>query len=276
MSMSPASRAPLHGRVAIVTGANHGIGAATARRLAELGADVLITYLRHTNEVAGDVPAAYHEHRARDGSDVVAAIQAFGRRAIAVEADLADPAAVPMLFDRAEEALGPVDIVVNNASGWIGDTFRAAGPDGLGREVPRLTAATVDRVLAVDARASALAIAELGARLAARGATWGRIVGLTSGGASGFPGEVTYGAAKAAQVNYTMSAATELAPLGVTANIVHPPVTDTGWVNDGVREFVERSSELTHIATPDEVAEVIGWLCTDAARLVSGTVLQLR
>jgi 3-oxoacyl-[acyl-carrier protein] reductase len=53
-------------------------------------------------------------------------------------------------------------------------------------------------------------------------------------------------------------------------------VTDTGWINDGVREFVARSQELTHVATPDEVAVVIAWLCTDEARLVSGTVLQLR
>ena len=73
-----------------------------------------------------------------------------------------------------------------------------------------------------------------------------------------------------------MSAATELAGLGVTANILHPPVTDTGWVNDGVRAFVEGSAELTHVATPDEVAVVIAWLCTDEARLVSGTVMQLR
>ena len=115
-------------------------------------------------------------------------------------------------------------------------------------------------------------IGEFARRLAARDGDWGRIVGLTSGGSSGFPGEVTYGAAKAAQVNYTMSAATELAGLGVTANIVHPPVTDTGWVNDGVREFVAGSQELTHVATPDEVAVVIAWLCTDEARLVSGTV----
>ncbi len=135
-----------------------------------------------------------------------------------------------------------------------------------------ISADTIDRIMAVDGRASALMIGEFARRLAARDGNWGRIVGLTSGGSSGFPGEVTYGAAKAAQVNYTMSAATELAGFGVTANIVHPPVTDTGWVNDGVRAFVDGSAELTHVATPDEVAVVIAWLCTDEARLVSGTV----
>lgn len=72
---------------------------------------------------------------------------------------------------------------------------------------------------------SARLIGEFARRDAARGATWGRIVGLTSGGPMGFPNEVSYGAAKAALENYTMSAAFELAPLGVTANVVHPPVT---------------------------------------------------
>jgi 3-oxoacyl-[acyl-carrier protein] reductase len=267
---------PLLGRVAIVTGANHGIGAATAHRLAELGADVLITYLRNTNKMSGDVPDEYAVQRAAGGDDVVAGIEALERRAIAVEADLSDPTVVAMLFDRAEADLGPVDIVVNNASGWVGDTFRVTSTDDLGRDLGGLTTETVDRVMAVDARAAALMMAELGRRLALRGGSWGRIVGLTSGGPQGFPGEVSYGAAKSAQENYTMSAATELASLGVTANIVHPPVTDTGWINDGVRAFVAGSAEHTHVATPDEVAAVIGWLCTDEAKLVSGTLIRMR
>ena len=76
----------------------------------------------------------------------------------------------------------------------------------------------------------------------------GRIVGLTSGGPAGFPEEVSYGAAKAALENYTMSAAAELAPFGITANIVHPPVTDTGWVTDDVRAFVAASRDHHHVA----------------------------
>ena len=128
----------------------------------------------------------------------------------------------------------------------------------------------------VDAMAPALLIAEFARRHAERGATWGRIVGLTSGGALGFPEEVSYGAAKAAQDNYTMSAAAELAPLGITANMVHPPVTDTGWVTDSVREFVAGSRALTHVATPDQVASVIAYLASDAAALISGNVITLR
>jgi 3-oxoacyl-[acyl-carrier protein] reductase len=268
--------APLAGRVAIVTGANHGIGAAVAVELARGGADVLVTYLRNTNPASGDVPAAYTEQRAADAASVVVAVEALGRRAVAVEADLSDATVIPQLFDRAETDLGAVDIIVNNASGWVADTFAPVASDRLGRDLQPISADTIDRILAVDARAAALMIGEFSHRLAARDGSWGRIVGLTSGGADGFPEEVTYGAAKAAQVNYTMSAATELADLGVTANIVYPPVTDTGWVTDAVRDFVAGSRTHTHVATPQQVAEVIAWLCTDAAALVSGNVIALR
>ena len=118
-----------------------------------------------------------------------------------------------------------------------------------------MTAATWARHFRVDAMAAALLISEFARRHIARGAGWGRIVGLTSGGDLGFPEEVSYGAAKAAQTNYTMSAALELAPYGVTANMVYPPVTDTGWVTDTVRQEVARRPELIHIADPAEVAE---------------------
>src|SRR6266566_8305763 len=78
----------------------------------------------------------------------------------------------------------------------------------------------------------------------------------------GFPDEVSYGAAKAAQTSYTMSAAIELADYGVTANMVHPPVTDTGWVNDAVRKLVAEDPHMIHIAAPAEVAEVIAYLAS--------------
>jgi 3-oxoacyl-[acyl-carrier protein] reductase len=121
-----------------------------------------------------------------------------------------------------------------------------------------------------------LLIAEFARRHVARGAGWGRIVGLTSGGPLGFPEEVSYGAAKAAACNYHMSAAFELADYGITSNVVYPPVSDTGWVSQAVREFVATSPLHVHVAEPEEVAEVIAHLCSDRARLITGNVITLR
>ena len=264
------------GHTAIVTGANHGIGAATAVALAQRGCGVLCTFWRVEDPADPGTPQAYRDHRAQDAAAVVAQIQAEGGRAVAVEADLSDPATPALLFQAAEEQLGPVDILVNNATGWLADTFAPAGTDRLGRSVRPVTAATWSQQFTVDAMAAALMIGEFARRHIARGAAWGRIIGLTSGDDLGFPEEVSYGAAKAAQTNYTMSAALELAPFGITANMVHPPVTDTGWVTDAVRRAVTASATLIHVASPAEVADVIAYLASDAAALITANVITLR
>jgi 3-oxoacyl-[acyl-carrier protein] reductase len=261
---------------AIVTGANHGIGAATAQALARRGCAVLCTFLRLEDPDDPGTPRAYRDNRAQGAAAVIARIEEEGGRAVAVEADLSDPATPALLFDAAEEQLGPVDILVNNATGWLADTFAAAATDRLGRTLQPVTAATWGQQFTVDAMGAALMISEFARRHIARQATWGRIIGLTSGGDLGFPEEVTYGAAKAAQANYTMSAALELAQFGVTANMIYPPVTNTGWVTDAVRDHVARRRELIHVATPEEVAEVIAYLASDAAALITANVITLR
>jgi len=263
--------------VAIVTGANHGIGAAAAEALAGQGAAVLVAFLR--TRVADDAatPERYQQNRLTDGDAVAARINDVGGRAIAVEADLLDPTAPTRIFDLAEAELGPVDILINNATGWTsGDSFTAGIVDGVGRTASAVTADLFERTFGVDARAAALLIAEFSARLIGRDCRWGRIVGLTSGGSNGFPSEVTYGAAKAALENYTMSAALELGRRGVTANMIHPPITDTGWVSDSVRQFAEQSADHFHVAEPEEVARVIAWLCTDDARMITGNIIRMR
>ena len=266
----------LSGHTALVTGANHGIGEATARALSSLGAAVLLSYLRFPEGEAPGLPATYASNRAGSAVDIVDDIRTSGGRADAVEVDLRDPAAPALLFDAAERASGPVDILINNASGWVADSFVAAETDRHGRDLRGVASETFDEVFSVDARASALLIAEFARRHIARGGTWGRIIGLTSGGPLGFPEEVSYGAAKAALENYIMSAALELAPFGVTANAVHPPVTDTGWVTPEVEAAVARSDDLIHIAAPVEVAEVIAFLCSERARLITANVVHLR
>lgn len=271
------SASDLSGHVALVTGANHGIGAATAKALAANGAGVLITYLAMDDAADPGVPDTYRRNRASNADMVVDAIEAAGGRAVAIEADLSDSGSIPVLFDTAEQCFGaPVDILINNATSWVQDTFTTGTVDGLGRSMQRVTARTFDQQFSVDARATALLISEFARRCAEAGLSWGRIVGLTSGGPLGFPSEVSYGAGKAALENYSMAAAFELADLGITSNVVHPPVTDTGWVTDEVRDAVAGNPTLVHVAQPEEVAEVIAYLVSDAARLITGNVIHLR
>ena len=260
----------LSGHVAIVTGANHGIRAATAVALAARGASVLVSYLRLDDAADPGTPDAYRRNRAKDASAVLEAIAAVGGTGRAAEADLSDPRTPAALFDLAERELGAVDILVNNATGWLADTFKAAAPDRFGRSLTPLSAETFDRLFAVDARGGALMIGEFARRHLERGASWGRIISLTSGAGRGFPEEVSYGAAKAALTDYTLSAGAELASAGVTANVVHPPVTDTGWVTQEVRDAV------AHVAEPSEVADVIAYLCEERAGLISRNILTLR
>lgn len=248
-----------------MTGGNHGIGAATATALARDGFDVAVTYLRYTPDRDPGRPAQYDRDRAR-AADV---------GALQIEADLRDPATPGRVFDEVERALGPISVLVNNASGWMKDGFTGE-PDTIGRTSGMVTAESFDAQFLVDARGGALLIAELARRHRERNDDWGRIISLTSGGPMGFPGEASYGAAKAALENYTMTASRELGRQGITANVVYPPVTDTGWVTDAVRRFVDESDEHWHVAPPEDVAEVIAWLCTPAADLVNGSIIRLR
>ena len=156
-------------RVAVVTGGNHGIGAATAIALAAAGVDVLV-----------DVPAPRRSARRAaatastpppgrsDADEVLASIDPLPGRGAAIEVDLRDDDAPARIFDAAEQQLGPVSILVNNASGWVADTF-----DPQAATLPLVSAPSVARNLGVDARAGALLIAELARRHVARA----RIVG---------------------------------------------------------------------------------------------------
>jgi 3-oxoacyl-[acyl-carrier protein] reductase len=146
----------------------------------------------------------------------------------------------------------------------------------VGRTLYPVTTETLNAQLGVDAKASALLIAEFSRRHAERGARWGRIVSLTSGGRDGFPGEVSYGAAKAALESLTLSTAWELGELGVTANLVHPPVADTGWLTPEVEREAIANSPLRHWAQPEDVAEVIAYLCSPAAGFITANRIRMR
>lgn len=249
----------LENKIALLTGANHGIGAATAKALAAQGAMVFINYL-------GKPPA----------DEVVEAIRQAGGRAEAWEADLADPATVPNLLDRIEATFGPVDVLVNNAAHAERDTFLPkghAGHDRQGLPIPSVTAETHDRHFTVNSRAAALLIAEYARRYIARGAKWGRIISVSTEGAVGYKDEVSYWASKNALESFTRSAAEELARYGITVNIVSPGAIQTGWIPKDEESELAAKIPLGRIGQPEDVADVIVFLASDQARWLTGQTL---
>jgi 3-oxoacyl-[acyl-carrier protein] reductase len=262
----------IQGQVAIVTGANHGIGAAIARALAAQGAAVLISYLRGPTTTDG---SAYTMARARSAEDLVAAIVAAGGRAEAAEADLSDPASAPALFDHAERRFGPVSILVQNAAAWAPDTLLPGGltqdaPDTWPPSATVITAASHDLHFAVNSRATALLMAEFARRHVARGATSGRIITISTDGADGFASEMSYGASKAALESYSRGAASELGRYGITVNIISPGAIDTGWVTPEFAAQIGRDTPLGRVGAPEDIADVAVFLASEQARWVSG------
>jgi 3-oxoacyl-[acyl-carrier protein] reductase len=275
-------------KVVLVTGANHGIGAATAKAFAAQGAAVFVHYWRlkgaapDTSAVESDSAPGEALHRARQALSadwVIREIGAAGGRAVAWEADLSDLPAIPELFDRAERAFGAVDVLVNNAAHGEADTFLPQDQGGNGEQgdsgsqVWTISAETHDRHFAVNSRAVALAMTEYARRHVARGARWGRIVNLSTDGASGFDGEVSYGASKHALESYSRAAAGELGRYGITVNVLSPGPVQTGYITPEVEGRVIHEIPLGRVGQPEDVADVIVFLASEQARWMTGQLL---
>ncbi len=283
----------LKDKVVLITGANHGIGAATARAFAAEGAAVLINYLRlpslgttdSDSTTAGKLTTPgmtfYNMRRAISADEIIQAIRAQGGRVEAVEADLADPATISMLFDRAETHFGPVDILVNNADHCEQDTFLPRSQPGSANTAPdgfptyTITLENHDRHFAVNSRAVALMIAEYARRHLERGIRWGRIINISTDGAPGFPGEISYGASKAALESYSRAAAIELGKYGITVNIVSPGPIQTGWIAPELEEKLAAETPLGRVGQPEDVSDVIVFLASEQARWLSGQLLSV-
>jgi 3-oxoacyl-[acyl-carrier protein] reductase len=272
----------LKDKVALVTGANnpHGIGAAVAQALAAQGARVLLHYFRQRGPASAETqpgPAFYQSQQSKSAGEVLDLVRRMGVPACAAEADLSDPSAIPALFDQAETALGPVEILINNAAHWEADTFLPPAAELSNRLVelfadrsPAITAAAFDRVFSVDTRAPALMMAEFARRHIARGSRWGRIVNVSTAGAERFPSEITYGAAKFALESYTRSAAVELGRFGITVNVVSLGPVQTGWITPELERAILPTIPLGRIGSPQDVAGVIVFLAAAQAGWVTG------
>jgi 3-oxoacyl-[acyl-carrier protein] reductase len=239
----------LKGKVALVTGGSRGIGAATARALAEDGADVAISYTASADKA----------------EDVVRELKGKGIRAAAFKADQADRSQVEGLVKAVVEQFGRLDILVNNAGVFITGTIDS--PDNNLAEFDRQLAINVGGVVAA-VRAAAKVMGE-GGRIIS--------VGSIGGSHSPWPGVSDYSATKGAIAAYTRGWARDLGPKGITVNIVQPGPIDTDMNPDGT-EFatgLKASTALGRYGRPEEVAAAIAFLASPTASYITGATLDV-
>ncbi|MGO4113308.1 SDR family NAD(P)-dependent oxidoreductase [Rhizobium ruizarguesonis] len=235
----------LAGKRALVTGGSRGIGAAIALALADKGADVAITYERSADRAA----------------EVVRAIEGKGRKALAIQADSADPAAVKRSVDEAAQALGGLDILVNNAAialyGAIAD----------------VSVEQIDALLDVNVRSPLLASQAAIPYLQAGG----RVITIGSVGAERIVGDTgtVYFMTKSALHSFTRGLARELGSRDITVNLVQPGSTDTDMnpADGDFADFQRALIPLGRYGKPEDVAAAVAFLSSPAARHITGTIL---
>jgi 3-oxoacyl-[acyl-carrier protein] reductase len=229
----------LAGKGALVTGASRGIGRAIARMLAARGAAVAINY-------KSDAGAA---------RETVSAIDQAGGRAVAIQADVADVAAITRMFDEAEAALGPLDIVVANAG------------FALGRKAIDVTEADYDAVFATNARGAFFTMQQ-GARRIRDG---GRIIAISAAGTrTWFPGMSLYLGSKGALEQFVRVFSRELGRREITVNAVLPGFTHTDMMGEGDHSGPAGLSPFRRIGSAEEVAEMVAFLASERARWITG------
>ena len=240
-----------NGKVALITGSGRGIGKATALHLAGMGADIVINYLRKQSSA---------EATARE-------IEALGHRVLVVKADVSDEADLTRLFEETDKAFGGLDILVNNAaSGYI-------------RPVMEQKVKGWDWTMNINARAALFAAQKAAPLMQKRGG--GAIVNVSSIGAGRtLPDYVVIGASKGALEAVTRYCAVEFSPMNIVVNCVSPGIIATDAIEhfkqgeDMLRVARERTP-AGRIVEPQDVADLIAFLCSPAARMIRGQVIMI-
>jgi 3-oxoacyl-[acyl-carrier protein] reductase len=289
----------LAGKVVLITGANnpHGIGAGAAYAFAMQGARLFLHGYRgawrgtqgqsipptETIEELDEPGEAFYNFQVRKPiGEMLDHLHQIGVEACDWEGDLSNPGSIPQVFDAAEEELGPVEVLINNAAYWEPDTFIPADESLVNKAVELWTsrpspidAGSFDRMFAVNTRAMALMMAEFARRHIDREAKWGRIINVSTDAAYKFPSEITYGASKLALEGYSRSAAAELGQFGVTVNTLSLGPIQTGWITPKLEDLLLPTIPLGRIGTPGDVADVMVFLASDQARWLTGQTIHV-
>ena len=244
---------------AIITGASRdiGIGAAACRALAAQGTNIFFTHWQAYDRTMTWGADDNFPDRLR------AELEALGVRCEHLEADLSQPQTPAQIMDAAEQALGDIHILVNNATYSVN-----AGYD-------MLTAELLDAHYAVNMRGAFLLTSEFIKRF--RGAEGGRVISMSSGQSfAAMPGELPYIATKGAVEAFTTSLAAEVAALNITVNAIDPGATDTGWMTEEYRTHIKDNSPRGRVGQPDDAARLIAFLASDEAEWITGQIIRSR
>ena len=239
----------LTGKVALVTGASRGIGQAVAVELAKAGADVIVNYIG--NEAVAQ--------------ETVEKVEALGRKALKIKADVGNADEVQAMVDEAHAAFGHIDVLVNNAG---------ITRDGL---LIRMKDSDWDDVLNINLKGVYL-VSKAVAKFMVKQRS-GRIINMTSvSGVTGNVGQANYAAAKAGVIGFTKTCAKELAARGITVNAVAPGFIETAMTDvlpEKIKEGIAATVPLGRMGQPEEIAGVVTFLASDFARYITGQVLNV-
>ncbi|MBI1876841.1 MAG: SDR family oxidoreductase [Chloroflexi bacterium] len=239
-------------KTALITGSSRGIGRAIALELARLGADVVVHYVR----------------KKQAAEEVVAAVEKLGCRAMAVKANLAEASQIEAMLDEVRAKAGRCDIFVGNAA------------SGTPRDILDVTDKHWDWTMDVNARAILRCVQRLVPGMEQAG--WGRIINITSPGSTRvLPHYGAIGLSKAVVESLTRYLAVDLAPKGILVNAVSPGLVATDAVTafpvdlQAVFEHVQNRTPAGRLVTPEDVARIVAFLCSDAAAMIVGQTIMV-